>query len=90
MVALIKLFKQVTDLAVYWKLNKFDVVLWLITFITSVILNVDYGLAIGVGCSLVFLFYINFKPYGQLVGSLEGTEFFLDLKNYNVSLKIKY
>ena len=47
------LFIQIFDGRKFWRINKFDFVIWFFTFFSTVFLDIDLGLGIGVGISLV-------------------------------------
>ena len=50
--ALIPLFKQFLHLVQFWKINKYDFAIWLVTWASVVFLDIDIGLAIGVSFSV--------------------------------------
>ncbi|KAL5011790.1 hypothetical protein ScPMuIL_010341 [Solemya velum] len=52
-VALRGMFLQILELRPLWKTSKYDFFIWLVTFLSVVVLHVDYGLAIGI----LFSFY---------------------------------
>ena len=47
MVALRAMFLQLMDLPKLWKVSKWDFAVWLITFLTTVFLDVPYGLLVS-------------------------------------------
>ncbi|GFR97427.1 sulfate transporter-like [Elysia marginata] len=47
------LFIQIFDGRKFWRINKFDFVIWFFTFFSTVFLDIDLGLGIGVGVSLI-------------------------------------
>uniref|UniRef100_A0A4W6F6W8 Solute carrier family 26 member 6 n=1 Tax=Lates calcarifer TaxID=8187 RepID=A0A4W6F6W8_LATCA len=51
------MFKQLMDVPMLWKTNKVDLLVWLVTFTSTVLLNLDLGLAVSIGFSmLAFIF----------------------------------
>ena len=46
--AILNLFKQFQDLDKYWKLDKIDFLIWSVTFTSSILIDIDYGLCFGV------------------------------------------
>ena len=52
-VALIPLYRQVKDPKNYWTLNKQDTIIWTVTFLAVVLLDMAIGLLIGVAFSVV-------------------------------------
>uniref|UniRef100_A0A7N8YBW6 Solute carrier family 26 member 6, like 2 n=1 Tax=Mastacembelus armatus TaxID=205130 RepID=A0A7N8YBW6_9TELE len=51
------MFMQLADVYTLWKTSKTDLLVWLVTFICTILLNLDIGLAAAVGFSLLtFIF----------------------------------
>uniref|UniRef100_A0A8D3BTM9 Solute carrier family 26 member 6, like 2 n=1 Tax=Scophthalmus maximus TaxID=52904 RepID=A0A8D3BTM9_SCOMX len=51
------MFKQFMDVPMLWKTNKVDLLVWLVTFLSTILLNLDLGLAVSIGFSmLTFIF----------------------------------
>lgn len=59
-----------------------DALVWLSTFLAVVLVGIDIGLLVGVLMSLISIFLLGFKPYTCLLGSVAGTDFYLDTKRY--------
>lgn len=76
---------QCTSLVKYWKLSKWDAVVWIITFFTTVFVQISYGLAAGVAISLISIFVQGYKPYTCLLGVVPGTDLYLDVKRYKAA-----
>ena len=51
--AILPLFKQFQQLPQFWKVNKWDFAIWMVTWLSVVILDITLGLAIGVGFSIL-------------------------------------
>lgn len=79
---------QCTSLVKYWKLSKWDAVVWIITFFTTVFVQISYGLAAGVAISLISIFVQGYKPYTCLLGVIPGTDLYLDVKRYKAAEEI--
>ncbi|XP_060072472.1 prestin-like [Ylistrum balloti] len=73
-VALKGLFVQMMDCRKFWKVNKFDFIIWFFTIFSVVFLDIDLGLGIGVVVSLVtVVFQTQFsRGYRLAVTSNEG------------------
>ena len=56
-VACIPLFTHYTMWLTYWKNDRYDFAIWVVTFFMTFLAGVDYGLVIGVGFSLVLVHY---------------------------------
>jgi len=56
-VACIPLFVHYTMWLTYWRSDRYDFSIWVVTFVMTFIAGVDYGLIIGVGYSLVIVHF---------------------------------
>ncbi|KAJ9578591.1 hypothetical protein L9F63_005193 [Diploptera punctata] len=70
-VSLMKMYMQVTDILKIWKLSKLEAGVWLGTFLSVVILDVKFGLIIGLILTLIHVFIQNMKPDVKLLGIIE-------------------
>ncbi len=53
--AILPLFKQFQHLCQFWKVNKYDFAIWLVTWLSVVILDITLGLGVGFGFSVLTL-----------------------------------
>lgn len=61
------LFRQVSEPFLLWKHDGRDMLIWIVTFISVLVLEVAYGLFIGIGFSFIcLLITINNTPYAVL------------------------
>lgn len=68
---------------------RWDGVVWVVTFLTTLLVQISYGLAAGVVISLTSVFIQGYKPYTCLLGVVPNTDLYLDIKRYKgVSLHI--
>ena len=81
-VALKGMLFQVKDFLRFWKLSWSDAIIWMATFLGVVILDIEYGLLIGVVLCILNLLFISIRPYSCKLGLLPGTEIYLDVKRY--------
>lgn len=87
-VALKGMLFQVKDFLQFWKQSKLDAAVWMITFLTVVIVSIDIGLFVGIGLSLATIFILNFKPYTCLLGNVPRTDLYLDINSYKAVSKM--
>lgn len=73
---------QVTQFVDCWRLSYLDASVWLITFLTVVVVAIDVGLAVGVVLSLACIFIRGMKPYTCLLGHVPHTDLYLDVNRY--------
>ncbi|XP_071452003.1 prestin [Hetaerina americana] len=88
MVALKGMLMQVKELFVIWKLSKMDGMVWIITFLTVVLVDIDYGLFTGMGLSLGMILLQGVKGYTCLLGVIPSTDLYLDTSRYKAASEI--
>ncbi|XP_063320106.1 solute carrier family 26 member 6 [Pelmatolapia mariae] len=82
------MFKQFMDLPLLWKTNKVDLLVWLVTFISTIVLNLDMGLAVAVAFSMLTIIFRTQLPRYSILGNLPGTELYLDTDTYKEAKEI--
>lgn len=80
--ALKGIFMQATELVKFWKLSKLDALVWLVTFVGVVFLDIEIGLASGLIVSILVISIQSFKPYTCLLGVVPNTDLYLDIQRY--------
>ncbi|OQV16962.1 putative Prestin [Hypsibius exemplaris] len=65
-----------------WRSNKFDACVWVITFAGCIALNVQLGLMLGIGITLLGLIMRSQKPKVRVLGRLKHSGGFVPLKYY--------
>lgn len=83
--ALLKLLLQVKDMAYYWKLDKLDFITWVVTFISTIILDVDFGLCIGFLTVLFLNTYRTQKIQVSVEGRVKDFELYRQIDKYLVT-----
>ncbi|XP_021939110.1 solute carrier family 26 member 10 isoform X2 [Zootermopsis nevadensis] len=81
-VALKGMLLQAKDLPSFWRLSKLDGLVWIITFLTVVLVDIDYGLLVGLGLSLASILVQSMKPYTCLLGVMPNIDLYLDCTRY--------
>ncbi|XP_076650373.1 prestin isoform X1 [Halictus rubicundus] len=87
-VALKGMFQQASQLAKFWKLNKCDATIWIVTFLMVVIVNIDIGLLFGIMMSLGIILLQSVRPYTCLLGHIPNTDLYLDISRYKSAIEI--
>ncbi|XP_063611121.1 prestin-like [Penaeus indicus] len=87
-VALKGMFLQVNDLKRVWAISRADASIWIAAFLAVVIIDIDYGLMVGVLMSLVVLLFRGQKPNTAILGSIPNTDIYLDIKKYSSAVEI--
>lgn len=65
-----------------WKSNRRDLAMLLITFLATLFLGIQEGIAIGVGLSLIMVLYETSYPHYAVLGRLPGTDTYRNTKRY--------
>ncbi|XP_062248254.1 solute carrier family 26 member 6 [Platichthys flesus] len=77
------MIKQFLDIPVLWRKNRVDAVIWVATFILTVLLNPDIGLAASIGFSMLTVIFRTQLPKYSLLGQVPGTDIYRPLEEYN-------
>ncbi|VDH94005.1 solute carrier family 26, member 5 [Mytilus galloprovincialis] len=86
-VALKGLFIQMADCRKFWRINKFDFVIWFFTIVSVVFLDIDFGLGIGVIVSLITVVFQTQFSRGFRVGRTMKESAFVEHKRYKDSIE---
>lgn len=73
---------QFKQFFVFYKLSVLDAIVWMVTFLTVVVVAIDIGLLVGIILSLTCIFIRGMKPYTCLLGNVPNTDLYLDIKRY--------
>uniref|UniRef100_A0A3Q3WIC0 STAS domain-containing protein n=1 Tax=Mola mola TaxID=94237 RepID=A0A3Q3WIC0_MOLML len=76
------MFKQFMDVPMLWKSNKADLLVWLVTFISTILLNLDLGLAVSIGFAMLTVIFRTQLPSYSILGNIPGTDLYLDTDTY--------
>ncbi|XP_014476242.1 PREDICTED: solute carrier family 26 member 10 isoform X2 [Dinoponera quadriceps] len=87
-VALKGMFMQAKQLVKFWKLNKTDALIWIVTFLVVTLVNIDIGLLAGLLVSLIIILLQTIRSYTCLLGHIPHTDLYLDLDRYKAAEEI--
>jgi solute carrier family 26 protein len=87
-VALKGMLLQAKNLPSFWRLSKLDGLVWIITFLTVVLVDIDYGLLVGLALSLVSILVQGMKPYTCLLGVMPNMDIYLDCNRYREAQEV--
>ncbi|XP_066553674.1 solute carrier family 26 member 6 [Amia ocellicauda] len=76
------MFMQFLDICTLWRSSKIDLLVWVVTFISTLLLNLDLGLAASIGFALLTVIFRTQLPRYSILGQILGTELYLDVKMY--------
>ncbi|XP_065141685.1 solute carrier family 26 member 10 [Paramisgurnus dabryanus] len=74
------LFQDLPDL---WRISRIDFMVWLVTWTSVVVLNVDMGLAIGVIFSMMSVICRTQRANCSVLGRAANTEIYRSIHNHN-------
>uniref|UniRef100_A0A8D3DPJ8 Solute carrier family 26 member 6, like 1 n=1 Tax=Scophthalmus maximus TaxID=52904 RepID=A0A8D3DPJ8_SCOMX len=76
------MFKQYSDIATLWRRSKIDLVVWLVTWVSTLLLNLDLGLAASITFALLTVIFRTQLPTYSVLGNVPGTELYLDIEKH--------
>ncbi|XP_067447772.1 solute carrier family 26 member 6 [Thunnus thynnus] len=82
------MMKQFMDIPALWKSNRVDMVIWVVTFILTVLFNPDMGLAAAIGFSMLTVIFRTQLPKYSLLGQVPGTDIYRPEEDYSQVKKV--
>ncbi|KAL3978315.1 hypothetical protein ACER0C_019377 [Sarotherodon galilaeus] len=76
------MFKQYYDIVTLWRSSKIDLVVWLVTWVSTLLLNLDLGLAASVTFALFTVIFRTQLPTYSVLGNIPGTELYVDIETH--------
>ncbi|TSO77719.1 Solute carrier family 26 member 6 [Bagarius yarrelli] len=77
------MMKQFTDIRTLWRSNRVDMLVWVMTFILTILLNPDMGLAASIAFSMLTVIFRTQLPSYSLLGRIPGTDIYKPIEDYN-------
>ncbi|XP_072528952.1 prestin [Salminus brasiliensis] len=82
MVNLLGMFKQVRDIPALWRTSKIELTIWLVAFVASVLLGLDFGLLVAIGFAILTVIYRTQRPKSVILGQIPDTGLYYDIDEY--------
>ncbi|NXS06122.1 S26A6 protein, partial [Oxylabes madagascariensis] len=82
------MFKQFSDLSALWKSNQVDLLVWIVTFIATLLLNLDIGLAASVAFGLLTVIFRTQLPHYSILGRISDTDVYRDVVEYEMAQEV--
>ncbi|XP_034545092.1 solute carrier family 26 member 6, like isoform X2 [Notolabrus celidotus] len=82
------MFKQYSDIASLWKRSKIDLVVWLVTWVSTMLFNLDLGLAASITFALLTVIFRTQMPTYSVLGNVPGTELYVDIETHREAREI--
>uniref|UniRef100_A0A8C1GDT6 Si:ch211-117c9.2 n=1 Tax=Cyprinus carpio TaxID=7962 RepID=A0A8C1GDT6_CYPCA len=76
------MFMQCQDIPALWRSSRVDLLVWLVTFLCTVLLNLDLGLAASITFTLLTVICRTQRPRYSLLGRVPDTELYLETESY--------
>ncbi|XP_054714759.1 sulfate transporter-like isoform X2 [Uloborus diversus] len=88
LVALKGMFLQVKDFFNAWGISKVDALIWLVTFLSTVLLDITYGLLVGVIFAILSVILRTVIPSRTILGQIPDTDIYVDIKRYDLAQEV--
>ncbi|XP_035530162.1 prestin [Morone saxatilis] len=82
MVNLLGMFKQFRDIPLLWRTSRIELAIWLVAFVASVLLGLDYGLLVALAFTILTVIYRTQSPKSGVLGHVPGTGLYCDVDDY--------
>uniref|UniRef100_A0A7N6B0J8 STAS domain-containing protein n=1 Tax=Anabas testudineus TaxID=64144 RepID=A0A7N6B0J8_ANATE len=82
MVNLMGMFRQFRDIFTLWRTSKIELAIWLVAFVASVLLGLDYGLLVAIAFAILTVIYRTQSPRSAVLGHVNGTALYCDVDEY--------
>ncbi|KAF4533478.1 hypothetical protein B566_EDAN000963 [Ephemera danica] len=80
---------EVADMPKFWRKSKMDGIVWLVVFLSVIVIDIDYGLGIGFLLSAGLIFIYGLKAYTCLLGNIPNTDLYLDINRYKAAIQVE-
>ncbi|XP_020018281.1 solute carrier family 26 member 6 isoform X2 [Castor canadensis] len=82
------MMRQFSDICTLWKANRVDLLIWLVTFVATILLNLDLGLAVAVVFSLLLVVVRTQLPHYSILGQVPDTDIYRDVAEYSEAKEV--
>ncbi|NXE51208.1 S26A6 protein, partial [Casuarius casuarius] len=82
------MFKQFADFRTLWKSNRVDLMVWIVTFVATLLLNLDLGLGVSVAFALLTVIFQTQLPHYSILGHISDTDIYRDVAEYKKAQEV--
>ncbi|TST22536.1 Prestin [Bagarius yarrelli] len=82
MVNLLGMFRQFRDISALWRTSKIELAIWIVAFVASVLLGLDYGLLVAITFAILTVIYRTQSPKTVLLGQISDSGLYCDTEEY--------
>lgn len=87
-VALKDILLQACDIVRVWRTSRTDAVIWIVTYLTVILVEIDVGLLAGVIVSLFFVFSRGVSSNVTVLGHVPETDLYVDVDRYKRAAEV--
>ncbi|KAK3545006.1 hypothetical protein QTP86_032809, partial [Hemibagrus guttatus] len=87
MVNLLGMFRQLRDIPALWRTSKIELAIWVVAFVASVLLGLDYGLLVAVTFAILTVIYRTQSPKSVILGQISDTGLYYDTEEYEEAME---
>ncbi|XP_048357727.1 chloride anion exchanger [Sphaerodactylus townsendi] len=73
---------QFKEIGILWRKDKYDCLIWVVTFLAAVLLGLDIGLAVGVGFQLLTVIFRAQFPKCTVLANIGRSDIYRNRKDY--------
>lgn len=73
---------QVKDIVNIWQMSALDGIVWICTYVTVIIVEIDIGLLVGLIVSIVTILFRGLRPYVYRLSRLPNTDIYVERSKY--------
>lgn len=81
---------QVNEFPKFRKKSNRDGFVWMMTFLTVIIVSIDIGLLVGIVLSVMCIFCNSLQAEISILGVIPNTELFLDIERFEKAIEIPF
>ncbi|KAM4670307.1 prestin isoform 2-T5 [Amazona ochrocephala] len=82
MVNLKGMFKQFGDVTHFWRTSRIELAIWMVAFVASLFLGLDYGLLTAVAFAMITVIYRTQSPQYRILGQIPDTDIYCNVEEY--------
>ncbi|XP_062374578.1 prestin isoform X3 [Sardina pilchardus] len=88
MVNLQGMFKQFRDIPTLWRTSRIELAIWIVAFVASVLLGLDYGLMVSISFAILTVIYRTQSPKSMILGQVPDSGLYYDVDTYEECAEI--
>ncbi|XP_069592441.1 solute carrier family 26 member 6-like isoform X1 [Ranitomeya imitator] len=82
------MYKQFMDIPQLWRTNRYDLLIWLVTFLSTICLNLDIGLAVSVVFGLFTVTFRTQLTHYSVLGQVADSDIYRDAEDNTLAKEI--